>query len=60
MVRKKAVVAGHVRKKASPRASVSVLIKRQQKKLAKLKERQKLIDVKRQVADLQRQIKEQI
>lgn len=52
-VRKKKVAQKARRAK---RASVSVMIKRYQRRLAKLKERAKLQEIKRQVADLQNEV----
>ncbi len=47
------VIKKHVRAKAKPRASTAVMIKRHQKKLAQLKEQQKLQMIKKEVAELQ-------
>lgn len=45
------------KKKAKPRASVQIMIKRYTAKLSRLKEQQKLVDIKNQVAELQQLIK---
>ncbi len=50
-------IAAHVRKKAKPRASVAVMTRRYEAKLARLKEQQKLIDIKNEVKELQELIR---
>ncbi len=51
------VVKAHKRSKAKPRASTATMIKRYQKKLAQLKEQQKLQAIKKEVSELQELIR---
>jgi hypothetical protein len=55
-VKKKAVA----RRKPKARASTAVMIKRYEKRLAKLKERQKLQLIKAEVSELQRELERRV
>jgi len=51
-------VVKYTRKKASPRASIATLIKREENRLRKLKEQQKLLKIRQEVQELQNLIKQ--